>query len=234
MDMHADITMALEAAADPARAAPMQAYMRGQFVFLGVAAPQRRLATKTLRAALTGAGADALLELAGRLWQQPEREYQHVALDMLALHRRQLAVQHIPALLALARQRAWWDSVDGMAGIIGDVLQAQRRRGGDGHAHMDDALRHDDFWLRRIAMLHQLGWRGDTDAGWLYAGALALAHEDEFFIRKAIGWALRDYARHAPEAVVAFATGHRQQLSALSYREALKHCGNSAAGVGPD
>ena len=223
MNLHAELKIALEAAADPSRAAPMQAYMRGQFVFLGVAAPQRRLAAKALLADLQGIGADALLEHAQRLWQGPEREYQHVALDMLALHWRQLGVEHLPALLTLARQRAWWDSVDGMAGIVGDVLQAALRRGGDGHAHMEGALRHADFWLRRIALLHQLGWRGDTDARWLFDAALALAHEDEFFIRKAIGWALRDYARHAPGAVTAFANAHRQQLSPLTRREALKH-----------
>ncbi|MED5612876.1 DNA alkylation repair protein [Janthinobacterium sp. P210005] len=223
MDLHAELKAALEAVAEPGRAGPMQAYMRDQFVFLGVAAPQRRLAARGLLAGLQGIGADALLEHAQLLWQQPEREYQHVALDMLALHRRQLGIEHLPALLALARQRAWWDSVDGMAGIVGEVLQAERQRGGDGHAHMEGALRHEDFWLRRIAMLHQLGWRADTDAAWLFGAALALAHEDEFFIRKAIGWALRDYARHAPEAVTAFADAHRQQLSALSYREALKH-----------
>ncbi|SIR06549.1 DNA-7-methylguanine glycosylase [Janthinobacterium sp. TND4EL3] len=223
MYLHAELKAALEAVAEPGRAAPMQAYMRGQFVFLGVAAPQRRLAAKALLAGLQGVGAEVLLEHAQLLWQQPEREYQHVALDMLAMHRRQLLPEHIPALLDLARQRAWWDSIDGMADVVGDVLQAQLRRGGDGHAHMEGALRHADFWLRRIAMLHQLGWRGDTDARWLFDAALALAHEDEFFIRKAIGWALRDYAHHAPAAVTAFANAHRQRLSALSYREALKH-----------
>ena len=223
MDLHAELKAALEAAAEPGRAAPMQAYMRDQFVFLGVAAPQRRLAARDLLAGLKGIDADTLLEHAQRLWQQPQREYQHVALDILALHWRQLDVKHLPTLLGLARQRAWWDSVDGMAGIVGDVLQAELRRGGDGHAHMDTALQHEDFWLRRIALLHQLGWRADTDAAWLFDAALVLAHEDEFFIRKAIGWALRDYARHAPAEVLAFATEHRQQLSPLSYREALKH-----------
>jgi len=223
MNLHEELRIALETAADPTRAAPMQAYMRDQFVFLGVAAPQRRLAAGGLLAGLKGIDADVLLEHAQLLWQQPQREYQHVALDMLALHWRQLGVEHLPALLGLARQRAWWDSVDGIAGIVGDVLQAELRRGGDGHAHMLPALQHEDFWLRRIAMLHQLGWRADTDAGWLFGAALALAPEDEFFIRKAIGWALRDYARHAPAEVLAFATQHRQQLSPLSYREALKH-----------
>ncbi|MED5595629.1 DNA alkylation repair protein [Janthinobacterium sp. P210006] len=222
MEFHAALKAALEAVAEPGRAGPMQAYMRDQFVFLGVAAPRRRIAARALLAGLKGIDGGTLLE-PQLLWQQPEREYQHVALDMLALHRRQLGIEHIPALLGLARQRAWWDSIDGMASIVGDVLQAELRRGGDGHAHMDTVLRHDDYWLRRIAMLHQLGWRGDTDAAWLFGAALALAHEDEFFIRKAIGWALRDYARHAPEAVTAFADAHRHQLSPLTRREALKH-----------
>ena len=128
MNLHEELKIALEAVAEPGRAAPMQAYMRDQFVFLGVAAPQRRLAVKALLANLRGVGADVLLEHAQLLWQQPQREYQHVALDMLALHRRQLGVEHLPALLGLARQRAWWDSVDGMAGIVGDVLQAELRR----------------------------------------------------------------------------------------------------------
>jgi 3-methyladenine DNA glycosylase AlkD len=223
MHLQTALTAALEAAADPARAVSMQAYLRNQFVFLRVAAPQRRLAANTWLARLQGVGSDVLLEQAQLLWQQPQREYQHVALDMLARYQRQLGTAHVPALLALARQRAWWDSVDGMAGVIGDVLQAELRRGGDAHAHMDDAMRHTDFWLRRIAMLHQLGWRANTDAGWLFDAALALAQEDEFFIRKAIGWALRDYARHAPEDVVAFTIAHRQRLSPLSRREALKH-----------
>src|SRR5450830_1265737 len=115
MNLHEELRIALEAAADPTRAAPMQAYMRDQFIFLGVAAPLRRLAARDLLAGLKGVGADVLLEHAQRLWQQRQREYQHVALDMLDMHRRQLNIAHLPALLALARQRAWWDSVDGMA-----------------------------------------------------------------------------------------------------------------------
>ena len=92
MDLHAELKAALEAAAEPTRADPMQAYMRDQFVFLGVAAPQRRLAARDLLAGLKGVEADVLLEHAQLLWQQPQREYQHVALDMLALHVRQLSI----------------------------------------------------------------------------------------------------------------------------------------------
>jgi 3-methyladenine DNA glycosylase AlkD len=88
---------------------------------------------------------------------------------------------------------------------------------------MDAALEHADFWLRRIAMLHQLGWRADTDVERLFGYARQLAPEAEFFIRKAIGWALRDYARHDPAAVGDFLARHAGVLSPLTRREAGKH-----------
>jgi 3-methyladenine DNA glycosylase AlkD len=88
---------------------------------------------------------------------------------------------------------------------------------------MDAALKHEDKWVRRIAMLHQLGWRGETDTTRLFEYALALAPETDFFIRKAIGWALRDYARHDPQVVSKFLALNRNSLSALTVREAAKH-----------
>jgi 3-methyladenine DNA glycosylase AlkD len=88
---------------------------------------------------------------------------------------------------------------------------------------MDQAIADDDFWVRRIALLHQLGWRENTDAARLFSYCVAQAHEKEFFIQKAIGWALRDYARDAPDAVREFTARHRNILAPLSYREANKH-----------
>jgi 3-methyladenine DNA glycosylase AlkD len=79
------------------------------------------------------------------------------------------------------------------------------------------------MWVRRIALLHQLGWRDKTDRDRLFSYTLMRAHEKEFFIQKAIGWALRDYARHAPQAVREFISAEKGSLSPLSYREANKH-----------
>ena len=220
---HSELENALAAVAQAARAGPMRAYMRDQFAFLGVPTPQRRSAGLPLLRALKGAGATALLARAAALWNLPQREYQYVALDLLALHVNELDGSHIGALLALAQRRAWWDSVDGMAGIVGSVLRAELARGADAHAPMDAALAHPDFWLRRIAMLHQLGWRAATDASRLFSYALTLAPEQEFFIQKAVGWALRDYAHHEPEAVRRFLAASHGRLAALSYREAGKH-----------
>ena len=88
---------------------------------------------------------------------------------------------------------------------------------------MDKALQSSNLWLRRVAILHQLGWREQTDSERLFEYALACAHEKEFFIRKVIGWALRDYARHDPKAVGAFLRLNRDKLSPLTLREAAKH-----------
>lgn len=208
---------AFAALADPARAGAMAAYQRGQFSFLGIQTPARRAALASLDD--TTLGQDELLAAVHALWEMPHREYQYAAIDLLARRKKVLAPDVVAPLLALAQQKAWWDSVDGLAAVIGPVIRAH-----PGSASMmDQALTHESMWVRRIAMTHQLGWRLQTDRERLFGYALALAPEPDFFIRKAIGWALRDYARWAPEVVIAFVLAQRHQLSALSVREALKH-----------
>jgi 3-methyladenine DNA glycosylase AlkD len=199
----------------------MHAYMRGQFPFLGLSAPLRRQAVAALgRPAL---GAEALLQAAEALWVLPQREYRYTAVDLLARHARQLEPSCVAPLLALALRDPWWDTVDGLAGVVGDVLRQARRTQPDAQALMDQALHAPSLWIRRIALLHQLGWRLETDSDRLFRYAAALAPEKEFFIRKAIGWALRDYARWNPQAVRGFVAEQRPRLSALSVSEALKH-----------
>lgn len=215
-DFLTKVAIALASEADPARAHAMRAYMRDQFDFLGVGTPQRRASCRSLLKALKGSGTPALLEHACALWELPQREYQYVALDMLAMHWKELETESIPALMALAKDQSWWDTVDALAGIIGDVLRHR-------HDYMDEALRDQNMWIRRIALLHQLGWRNKTDQTRLFDYALTLAHEKEFFIQKAIGWSLRDYARHAPDAVRAFILREQARLAPLSFREANKH-----------
>jgi 3-methyladenine DNA glycosylase AlkD len=90
---------------------------------------------------------------------------------------------------------------------------------------MEEWVGSEDLWLARTAILHQGRYRERTDAAFLFAACLRRAGDPEFFIRKAIGWALRDYARVDPEAVRRFVTDHAQQLSGLSKREAMKHLG---------
>jgi 3-methyladenine DNA glycosylase AlkD len=214
----------LSPARNPQHAQAMRAYMKDHFPFLGIAAPLRRAICRPLLQELGRPDAATCLAIASELWAQDEREFHYLALDLLARNVRRLSHADIPALLQLARQKSWWDSVDGLVGVIGDILLSEKKQGQpDVHALMDDALTSDDFWLRRIALLHQLGWREQLDWPRLSAYCLQLAAEEEFFIRKAIGWALRDYARHTPQQVATFLQQHRAQLSPLSYREAAKH-----------
>ncbi|MBI2750197.1 MAG: DNA alkylation repair protein [Burkholderiales bacterium] len=215
---------ALAPLADADRATPMRAYMRDQFDFLGVPTPARRHATAPL--IKQKLPASILLATAQGLWRLPQREYQYAAADLLARQWATLSLDDIPALLTLVQQKSWWDTVDALAGVIGDILRAHRHDSPDPPQRlMDAALKHENLWVRRVAMLHQLGWRGDTDTARLWHYALQLAPEPDFFIRKAIGWALRDYARHAPDAVRDFLNQHRTALSGLTVREAGKHLG---------
>lgn len=207
----------LQPLADADRAVAMRAYLLDQFPFLGLPAPVRRAAVKDLLQ--PAADAATLLARAELLWQRPEREYRYTAIDLLRRHSRRLEVSHLPVLQTLLLREAWWESVDGLAAVIGALLHRQPAA----QTMMDDWLAHPVFWVRRVAMLHQLGWRQDTDADRLFRYALHLAPEGEFFIRKAIGWALRDYARWQPEAVRAFLREHAASLSPLTRREAGKH-----------
>ena len=217
----APIEAALRALADAQQAVPMKAYMLGQFEFLGIRAGPRRDALKGLMK-FTGT-ADELLALAEALWRLPEREFRYVAVDLLAKHHKRLDISVLPRILQLVQTGAWWDTVDGLAGVVGDIWLRAKATQADVQKRMDECLLHPDLWVRRVAMLHQLGWREQADEHRLLRYALTLAPEKEFFIRKAIGWALRDHARTRPDAVQAFLAQHAGELSGLTLREAGKH-----------
>ncbi|WP_300708956.1 DNA alkylation repair protein [Limnohabitans sp.] len=219
----APIEAALRALADPQQAEPMKAYMLDQFEFLGIRAGPRREALKGLMK-FTGT-ADELLALAEALWRLPEREFRYAAIDLLAKHHKRLDVSALPRILQLVQTDPWWDTVDGLAGVVGDILLRAKASQPDAQRHMDACLVHPHLWVRRVAMLHQLGWREQTDPERLLRYALTLAPEKDFFIRKAIGWALRDHARTQPDAVRDFLARHADQLSGLTRREAGKHLG---------
>lgn len=209
------VTAALQPLADQERAVAMAAYMQGHFAFLGIQTPQRRKAVHSLLRSYEGDP----LAAADILWHRREREYQYVACDLLTLRAQTLAPDALEFLLALALRKPWWDTVDNLVKVAGVLVQRQPALA----ARMDALIQDEDFWLRRIALLHQLGWKGKTDEKRLFRYCLQQAGEKEFFIRKAIGWALRDYARHAPAAVAGFLVHNGAVLSPLSRREAGKH-----------
>lgn len=219
----AEVEAALREQADAQQAVPMKAYMLGQFDFLGVRAGPRRDALMGLMK-FSGT-ADELLARSEALWRLPEREFRYVAVDLLAKHHKRLDVSALPRILQLVQTDAWWDTVDGLAGVVGDIWLRAKASQANAQQYMDACLMHPHLWVRRVAMLHQLGWREQTDQERLFRYALTLAPEKDFFIRKAIGWALRDHARTRPGAVRAFLAQHTDRLSGLTVREAGKHLG---------
>lgn len=217
------VVATLARVADPTLRTPMRAYMKNQFEYLGVKTPQRRAAVAELVRSQKSATAAELLRSARMLWAMPEREHQYVAVDLLARHADKLTPKHLPALFALVQKKPWWDTVDGLAGVIGQVMKNACADDPPAQCAMDEALGSPNLWVRRVAILHQLGWCNETDAKRLFAYAIACGAEKDFFIRKAIGWALRDYARHAPTEVRKFLHANRARLSSLTIREAGKH-----------
>ncbi len=198
----------------------MARYMKGRFPFLGLPRTvYQPLMRPWIGEVRPQASEKLLLEMAGRLWKLPEREYQYLAGDLLDRYSRCLTPASLPALRALLVRKAWWDSVDQLTGrVIGPlVLRHPELR-----SQMDRWSGSTDFWLRRAAIIHQLACGERTDVERLFQYCERNAKDPEFFIRKAIGWALRQHAKRDGAAVRAFVDAH-PELSALSRREALKH-----------
>lgn len=120
---------------------------------------------------------------------------------------------------------SWWDTVDLLAAhVVGTLVAADPRLGAD----MDVWIADEDLWVARTALLHQLRYKERTDTDRLFAHCLRRSAHPDFFIRKAIGWALREYAKTDPAAVRAFVTRERDRLAPLTVREALKNIGDTA------
>ena len=218
--MMARIEGALRAAANPGAAVSMAAYMRDQFAFLGVKLPEQRAATTVALRGLPAPDEADLTAVALACWELPEREFQHVACDLLRRHVKVCGPGFLSTVKQLVTLRSWWDTVDTLAAhTTGPLVRAHPAL----VTTMDEWATDDNLWLARTAILHQLTYKAATDEGRLFRYcAQQLTHPD-FFIRKAIGWALREYGKTAPDAVRAFVANHEDRMSGLSRREALKN-----------
>ena len=220
----ATIRTALTAVAIPADAAPMAAYMKGRFPFLGVKTPARRAAAKPVIMASKQEPIDAVVALAHRLRAQPEREFHYVTSDLLRANQHRLRAEHLADLERFVTTDSWWDTVDALASpTIGTMVRTHPEL----LATLDDWIDAEDFWLARVAIIHQLRFGADTDGDRLFRYALRRSEDQEFFIRKAIGWALREYAKTDPSAVRAFVDRHGEDLSPLTLREATRQLGRT-------
>ena len=214
------VAEAYKANADDAQAKEMSAYMRDQFPFFGIRAQTRRALDRDIIGRGPGRPEHHyLVKVARDCFSRPEREFQLFAVDYLRRHYRRLD----PSFLEIGRElvvtKSWWDTVDGLAGgVIGPFVRAQ----GTVEA-MDTWIRADNVWVIRTALLFQLAAKEETDVERLFSYCLQRAGDTDFFIRKAIGWSLRQYARTDPLAVRKFVDANTDVLSPLSRREALKH-----------
>lgn len=211
----------LAAAADPAKAEAMAAYMKTSDPFYGVQKAGRDRVLREMKRRYPIADADAYERAVLELWNLPHREEKYLAVAVAVGYREFITFDRMPLYRRLITEGAWWDFVDDVAvRAVGEVWRLDRDRT---TPMMKEWIDDPHLWLRRSAIIGQLKHREDTDAGLLFEFCLRRAHEKEFFIRKAIGWALREYAKTAPGAVRTFAHEHREELSGLSFREATKH-----------
>ena len=208
-----------ESNANPAQAAPMKRYMRDQFEYLGIKGPQFKLLMKQH---IAGHGLPPLAELdaiARELWSLPQREYQYAAISLIGRMENQLPSGFAKTFEYLIVHKSWWDTVDALAG--GTVGAHFQRFPKAREKYVSKWRTSDNFWLRRTCILFQLGYKQETDFDLLCSLIRENLGSKEFFINKAIGWSLRQYARTNPQAVRKFVKA--TALEPLSRREAMKH-----------
>ncbi len=219
-----EIRRELAALADPERAAGAQAYLKSAMPCWGVPVPEVRAIVKRVYSKYPletreGFEADVL-----SVWTTATRREERLAAILMTGDRRAAALHDttiLPFYERLIREGAWWDLVDELAAhrlhlvLAAEPAKAKRA--------MLAWAKSDDLWIRRSAILCQITRKGDTDLDLLERTIAPSLGRKEFFLRKAIGWALRSYAWHDPAWVKAWVGEHEAELSPLSIREALKN-----------
>ncbi|MGW2648786.1 DNA alkylation repair protein [Streptomyces sp. NPDC001393] len=216
------VTAVFAAAADPGRAGAMRAYMKDVAPFLGIPTPDRRVLSRTVLAGTPRPAESDCTAIALRCWALPEREYHYFAVDYLRRHAGRCSSGFLPVTRHLVTTVPWWDTVDPLAAhVVGRLVAADPGLTAD----MDAWITDEDLWAVRTALLHQLARKDNTDTDRLFTYCLLQSGHPDFFVRKAIGWALREYAKTDPGAVRAFLARERGRFAPLTVREALKNIG---------
>lgn len=219
------VRSALAAAADPERAPRMQAYMKSAMPYRGISAPDMRAICKRTFAEHPLSSCDEWRSAVLELWREAEfREERYAAIELLAhrRHRECRTLEVLPMYEEMIVTGAWWDYVDELAHHVGALLRAHPDQ-------MRQVMRgwstDKDLWKRRVSIICQISFKRDTDLELLYGNIEPNLAERNFFIRKAIGWALRSYAWTEPKEVARYVAANEARLSGLSRREALKNIG---------
>lgn len=205
--------------ANATNALAMQKYMRYQFPFLGIKTPERR---RLLRQFLEEHPLEEqhLADVVRGLWHLPEREFHYVAMDLMLRYKKKgWERDDVYLIEELIVQKSWWDTVDVLApNMMGPYVQQYPQ---EGRQAVERWVESDNKWLRRASIIFQLRYKEKTDEKLLFDHILRCKDAKDFFIQKAIGWALREYAKTNPQAVLQFV--EKTELPPLSRREALKH-----------
>lgn len=210
------------------------AYLRHQFEFIGLKTPERRLLAKDFLKEKKG---DKQIdwELVFEFWNLPEREFQYLALDYLHQMKKWLIFDDLEKIKKLTVSKSWWDTVDALDELVGHLLLTGRKQATENDSTAYEQVKTlvkewaqaENFWLRRIAIDCQLSFKNQTDLELLSynieKNLLGSSFADEFFITKAIGWALRDLAKTNSAWVIKFIEEHENKMAKLSIREASKH-----------
>ncbi len=205
---------------NPTQAAPMKKYMRDQFEYLGIKSPQFKILFKKHIAEYGLPAVDELDEIVRDLWSLPQREFQYAALGLVGRLEKQLTTKSVKTLEYMLMHKSWWDTVDSIAG--GTVGIYFKRFPEVREKYLAKWRASENFWLRRTTILFQLNYKKETDFDLLCEIIRENLGSKEFFINKAIGWSLRQYARFDPKAVKKFVNATKE-LNPLSRREAMKH-----------
>ena len=214
-----EIRSIFEEAANPSAARGMMIYMKDIAPYFGIAAPARRKFQREIFDAYTSCDGQQFSDMLSMLLRQPERELHYLAMDWLYHTRQSFTAATIHLLEHFLTTKSWWDTVDFLSTRCLGAWAAMFPK--EAKPIIRRYIQSDNFWLNRSAILHQLHYGANTDTALLVDCILPHAGVKEFFVQKAIGWALRHYARTNPVWVREFV--NTNPLAALSRREALKH-----------
>lgn len=205
---------------DKVNADKMAAYMRNLFPFYGIMAPLRKsLYKEIIQVARKEKSID--WDLLERAYQREEREWQYFVIDYLIGLKKHLVFEDLERIEPFLRTKQWWDSIDNLDEVVASIVSSDTR----GRDYILQMAQDDDFWIRRVAINHQLLYKDKTDSQLLEEIIRLNFGSKEFFINKAIGWSLRDYGKTNPKWVKDFLRRYENELSPLSKREAGKYLG---------
>lgn len=218
MDKYETIKKLFETHSNPERAIQMAKYMKNQFSFYGIAAADRKnlykdfLKTEKKQGTLDWAFLD-------QCYADDHREFQYLAYEYLLAMKKQLSFEDISSIKSLIKKKSWWDTVDFLAQVVGNIALKDSR--------VDELMlawsQEENIWVRRVSILYQLRFKEKTNTTQLEQIILYCVGTNEFFINKAIGWALREYSKTNPDWVRTFLENHQVQMANLSIREASKY-----------